>query len=135
MFSRSISFLSAAWRLSTQRAVARVESRPPAMARAVGTETGWRSAFGRRARSEALAAARLETAEILFDVPEVDAGGVLHRVGLARTLHELWHLREEVFSLISRHHGQTEATARLVGLDRHFPKRIHAARSTRPERG
>jgi hypothetical protein len=134
MFSRSISFLSAAWRLSTQRAVSRVESRPPAAARAVGTETGWRAAFGRRRRSEALAAARLEVAEILFDVPTVDAAGVLHRVGLARTLHELWHLREEIFSLLSLRHDQAEAAARLAALDLHFPKRVHAGHSARAER-
>lgn len=42
----------------------------------------------------------------------------------ARSLHELWHLRTQVFSLVSRHHSQAEANRRLGLLDRHFASRV-----------
>jgi hypothetical protein len=96
--------------------------------------SGWRvssselvSAFGRRGRSQALAAARLEFAEALFDVRTGGAAEALDRIAVTRSLHELWHLREEVFSRIACHHDQAEAERRLVALDRHFPRRTRVA--------
>jgi len=132
MFSRSLSFLSAAWRASRLKPASRVESRPPVASRAVGTGAGWRSSLGLRARGEALAAARLEFAEALFDVHTEAAARVLDRIALARSLHELWHLREEVFSFVSCRHSQAEAAIRLARLDRHFDRRTHAAQAARP---
>ena len=35
----------------------------------------------------------------------------LDRIAVTRSLHELWHLRGEVFSLVSRRHDQAEADA------------------------
>jgi len=125
MFSRPLSFLSAAWRPSKLKAGPRVESRPPCPARAEGSGEGWRAAFGRRGRMDALATARLEFAEALFDVHTDAAGRVLARIAVARSPHELWHLREEVFSVVSCRHDQAEAARRLAELDRHFPKRLH----------
>ncbi|HEX2540535.1 MAG TPA: hypothetical protein VHM00_05580 [Caldimonas sp.] len=131
MFARSLSLLSAAWRPSKQKAATRVESTPPGAARAVGTGNDWRAWFGRRRRVAALAAARDAFAEALFDVRTAEAARVLDRIDVARSLHELWHLREEVFSLVSRRHDQAEATTRLAALDRGFPRRVHAGPAAR----
>jgi hypothetical protein len=81
------------------------------------------SSFGRRARSEALAAARLEFAEALYDVRTAGAASVLERVAVMRSLHELWYLREEVFGHVARRHDQAEAVRRLAALDQHFRRR------------
>ena len=92
--------------------------------------SGWRvsrtelvSSFGRRGRTRALAAARLDFADALFDVRTAGAAAALDRIAVARSLHELWHVREEVFSRIARHHDQAEAERRLAVLDRHFTRR------------
>ena len=120
-----------------------VESRPPqALARAWSTRlsdwlgaSGWRvsrvefvSSFGQRGRLDALAAARLDFADALFDVHTVAAGAALDRIAATRSLHELWHLRGEVFDLVSLRHDQAEAKCRLADLDRHFAKRSTLAR-------
>jgi len=116
-----------------------VESPPPqeAAPRAWSTRlsdwlgvSGWRvsrsdfvSSFGQRGRVDALASARFDFADALFDVHTVAAGAALDRIAAARSLHELWHLRGEVFDLVSRRHDQSEAGCRLGELDRHFAKR------------
>ncbi len=81
-------------------------------------------ALGHPRRVAALAAARLEFAEALFDVRSDASAALLDRIAVMRSLHELWHLRGEVFGQVSRRHGQTEAEDRLAELDRHFPKRM-----------
>ena len=121
-----------------------VESPPPqaAVPRAWSTRlgdwlgaSGWRvsrvdgaSSFGQRGRLDALAAARLEFAEALYDVHTGAAGVALDRIAVTRSLHELWHLRGEVFDLVSLRHDQAEAERRLAELDRHFAKRSTLAR-------
>ncbi|HEY4957356.1 MAG TPA: hypothetical protein VII31_06030 [Caldimonas sp.] len=92
--------------------------------------SGWRvsgvdaaPSFGRRARSEALAAARLDFAEALFDVRTAAVVVLLDRIAVTRSLHELWHLRSEIFARVARCHDQSEAARRLASLDRHFRKR------------
>jgi len=92
--------------------------------------SGWRvsrvdfaSSFGQRGRLDALAAARLDFTDTLFDVHTVAAGGLLDRIAVARSLHELWHFRGEVFDLVSLRHDQAEAECRLAELDRHFAQR------------
>ena len=52
----------------------------------------------------------------------------LDRIAVTRSLHELWHLRGEVFDLVSLRHDQAEAERRLADLDRHFAKRSPLAR-------
>ncbi len=84
-------------------------------------------ALGQRRRVAALGSARLDFAEALFDVRTPAAALLLDRIAITRSLHELWHLRGEVFGHVSRRHGQTEAEARLVSLDSHFPKRMRRA--------
>ena len=121
-----------------------VESRPPQalLARAWSVRlsewlgvSGWRvsrvdfaSSFGQRGRLDALAAARLDFADALYDVPTVTAGAALDRIAVTRSLHELWHLRGEVFDLVSLRHDQAAAERRLQDLDRHFAKRSPLAR-------
>ena len=97
--------------------------------------SGWRvsrvdfvSSFGQRGRVDALAAARVDFADALFDVHTVAAGGALDRIAATRSLHELWHLRGEVFDLVSLRHDQAEARRRLTDLDRHFARRSPLAR-------
>ena len=123
-----------------RRAPARsVESRPPQalLARAWSVRlsewlgvSGWRvsrvdfaSSFGQRGRLDALAAARLDFADALYDVPTVTAGAALDRIAATRSLHELWHLRGETFDLVSLRHDQAEAEQRVAELDRHFARR------------
>ncbi len=90
-------------------------------------------AMGHRRRSAALAAARLDFSEALFDVRTDACASLLDRIAVIRSLHELWHLRGEVFGHVSRRHGQAEAEDRLIALDAHFPRRMrragHAARA------
>jgi len=97
--------------------------------------SGWRvsrvdgmSSFGQRGRLDALATARLDFADALFDVHTVAAGAALDRIAVARSLHELWHLRGEVFDLVSRRHDQAAAERRLRDIDRHFARRSPLAR-------
>jgi hypothetical protein len=97
--------------------------------------SGWRvsrvdgmSSFGQRGRLDALAAARLDFADALFDVHTVAAGAALDRIAVTRSLHELWHLRGEVFDLVSLRHDQAAAERRLHDIDRHFAKRSALAR-------
>jgi hypothetical protein len=73
--------------------------------------------------TQALDAARQEFIDAIegCDTPAADA--LLDRIQDARSLRELWHLRAEVFRLVSLHHSQAEADARLGALNRHFPTR------------
>ena len=117
------------------------ESRPP-QTRAWSSRlsewlgaSGWRvsrvdgaSSFGQRGRLDALVAARLDFADALYDVHTAAAGAALDRIAVTRSLHELWHLRGEVFDLVSLRHDQAAAACRLQDLDRHFAKRSPLAR-------
>ncbi|MEO6363673.1 MAG: hypothetical protein ABIO71_10620 [Caldimonas sp.] len=76
---------------------------------------------------EALADARLDFAEALFDLRTPLAVAALDRVAVARTLAELWDFREAIFSLVACRHDQGEASRRLASLDRHFPRRQRRA--------
>ena len=58
-----------------------------------------------------------------MDVRSTAAAMALDRIALTRSMHELWHFREEVFSLVACRHNQAEAARRLASLDRHFPTR------------
>jgi hypothetical protein len=71
---------------------------------------------------------RFEFIGALDDIPTPQAADLAGRIRHARSLRELWHLRAEVFSVVSRHGDEAKATARLSQLNRHFPTR--AARSS-----
>ena len=98
----------------------RSESLPPLARR---RSVAWVRRLGERSRSEALAAARLDFDEALGDIRTPDALDLRSRIAVARSLHELWHLREVVFSLVSHRHDQARAAGRLAELDLHFPRR------------
>ena len=70
-----------------------------------------------------LAGVRHEFARSLDDIPTERACATLNRIRLAGSLHELWHLRPDVFHLVSHQHDQAEADRRLGLLNRHFPTR------------
>ena len=96
--------------------------------------SGWRasgfvapSSFGRSARRRAVDAARREFAAALSDVHSDAAADALDRIAATRSLHELWHVRAEVFSGVAHGHDQAEAARRLRRLDRHFPSRSRRA--------
>jgi hypothetical protein len=59
----------------------------------------------------------------LADVHHEHTAALRERVGAARSLRELWHLRTEVFRVVSLEHSQFEAELRLTDLNRHFPTR------------
>jgi hypothetical protein len=98
----------------------RSESLPPLVRRRT---VAWVRRLGQRSRGEALAAARLDFDEALGDIRTQAALNIRSRIAVARSLHELWHLREEVFSLVSCCHDQARAAGRLAELDLHFPSR------------
>ena len=100
--------------------LSRSESVPPLTRRRT---IGWVRRLGERTRSETLAAARLDFDEALGDIRTPQAIELRSRIAVARSLHELWHFREEVFSLVSRRHDQARAAGRLAELDLHFPRR------------
>ncbi|HEY5322207.1 MAG TPA: hypothetical protein VIK58_05215 [Caldimonas sp.] len=98
----------------------RSESLPPLARRRTLT---WVRRLGERSRSEALAAARLDFDEALGDIVTPAALAIRSRIAVARSLHELWHFREEVFSLVACRHDQARAAGRLADLDLYFRRR------------
>ena len=70
-----------------------------------------------------LADARTTFRTALEDIAPPQADACFEHIRAARSLHELWHLRSELFNLVSRHASQCEADRRLGLVDRHFPSR------------
>lgn len=66
---------------------------------------------------------RADFLQCLADVPHPEADALARRVELSRSLRELWHLRAEVYRLVSICHDQGCAERRLAQLNRHFPAR------------
>jgi hypothetical protein len=103
--------------------------------------SGWRLAsiepasFVGTACGDAIAAARLDFAEVLLDAPTAAAAEALDRIAATRRLHELWNLRAEVFGRVAERHGQGEAERRLAGLDRHFARRVRKGAARRQASG
>jgi hypothetical protein len=76
-----------------------------------------------------LAGVKGEFCALLDDVVTRDSYFLMVKVGSARSLRELWHLRCELYSAIACHHSQGEAERRLGSLNRHFPLRPAPTRS------
>ena len=66
---------------------------------------------------------KAEFCSALWDLQSMRANQVRDMIERARSLRELWHLRADIFSVISTHRGQIEAQQRLDALDGHFPVR------------
>lgn len=94
----------------------------------VSSRSGRPHSAGWRVSGQALAEARLDFADVLIDLRPSTAAGPLDRIAVARSLHELWNLREEIFALVAHKHDQSEATARLASLDCHFTARPQRTR-------
>lgn len=113
---------------------ARLEICPPQRGRAGGDwkarvkqwfTAGWPGspvADGQDA-SLALADARRDFFAAVADLELPAAAALLDRIEYARSLRELWHLRAEVFALVSLELSQLEADRRLARLNAHFPSR------------
>ena len=111
-------------------AATRAETRPP-VPRLHRSSWARRLGFERTSRS-ALAAARVDFVDALRDLRTPAALDTMSRVVVARSLHELWHFREQVFSLVACRHDQAEAARRLAELDRHFAQRTRRPGSNVP---
>ncbi len=74
-------------------------------------------------RSPALADARQDFFAAAADLKLPAAAALLDRIEYAKSMRELWHLRAEVFALVSLELDQLEADRRLAALNRHFPTR------------
>ena len=72
-------------------------------------------------RVRVIDAARADFQHAMADLCSADANGLRQRVGVARSLRELWHLRTELYGLVARHLSQAAAEQRLAKVNRHFP--------------
>lgn len=70
-----------------------------------------------------LTSVRCEFIDALDDIPGHGADDAIAQIYAARSMHELWHLRLDVFNLVSCFHDQAKADHRLSQLNRHFPTR------------
>lgn len=61
--------------------------------------------------------------ECVADIPGQRSADLQRRIRVASGLQDLWHLRSEIFALVSHTHDQAEAQQRLASLNRHFPTR------------
>ena len=93
-------------------------------------DTSWHSLLPSTRRRTALLEARIAFRDALADIPR--PGHALDHIRHARSLDELFELRNELFSLISCHHDQGEATRRIAALDPYFGRQLRRAASTRP---
>ncbi|MFT3955900.1 MAG: hypothetical protein QM722_16375 [Piscinibacter sp.] len=115
---------------------ARLEICPPQRGRSGGDwkarvkqwfTAGWPGSPGSdnpdQGASLALADARRDFFAAVADLELPAAATLLDRIEFARSLRELWHLRAEVFALVSLELSQLEADRRLASLNAHFPSR------------
>lgn len=109
----------------------RVEVCPPELFR---SSMGWRGTLRHWLRrlgwphdtarpTNRLSAARSAFLAQLADLPGDAARGLTERIGRARSLRELWHLRMATYGVVARSLDQSEAERRLAELNRHFPTR------------
>jgi len=92
-------------------------------ASANGQQGQWARAGRDRTADQRLRAVRNEFLAALQDIGTPEVASLRHRVGLAHSLRELWHLRPQVFKLVALAFSQAEAQCRLDHLNRHFPTR------------
>ena len=66
---------------------------------------------------------KAEFVDSVSDLTDIGQTSLLERIGRARSLRELWHLRSSVYGEVAMALNQIEAERRLAGLNRHFPTR------------
>ena len=76
-----------------------------------------------QAAESRLCAVRNEFTAALQDVSTQEVALLCHRIAIAQSLRELWHLRPQVFNLVALRFSQAEAQCRVDRLNRHFPTR------------
>lgn len=118
----------------------RIEVCPPALLPVAARAPGWRASlrdwldtgWGRPVRQvvqrhrpagDPIGAVRAEFLQSLSDIRTQQVGMLQQRINIARSLHELWHLRPEMFKLVALRFSQGEAQCRIDRLNRHFPTR------------
>lgn len=67
---------------------------------------------------------RQEFLNSINDLPPEATDALRTRIGQAHSLRDLWHLRAELYHVLSLNHDQREAEQRLAQLNRHFPTRV-----------
>ena len=77
----------------------------------------------RRPAERALAAARSTFLAGVADIAGARRAELQQRIRLAAGLRDLWHLRSDIFALVSHANDQTTAQALLATLNKHFPTR------------
>lgn len=73
------------------------------------------------AATPVLQMARDDFCAVLADLHGDSVADLRERARFAQSLRELWHLRAELYSLISYHLDQASAEERLARVNRHFP--------------
>lgn len=70
---------------------------------------------------------RQEFADALNDIDTDAAAQLRAQIERARSPRELWHLRSALFTMVARHHSESQAQSRMERLNRHFPNRSPAS--------
>jgi hypothetical protein len=101
---------------------------PTTAGSAHSTQSHWPKELSMTVQSSTpLSMVRREFVDALRDIRTQQAGDLLGRIRIARSMRDLWHLRTEIYNLVSRHRDETEATYRLNRLNRFFPQRVGRA--------
>jgi len=88
------------------------------------TQNHWPGELTMTAQSSTpLSLVRREFVDSLRDIRTQQAGDLSGRIRIARSMRDLWHLRTEIYNVVSHHRDETEATYRLNQLNRFFPQR------------
>ena len=92
---------------------------------ALSTQSHWPKELAMTAQSSSpLSLVRREFVDSLRDIRTQQAGDLLGRIRIARSMRDLWHLRTEIYNVVSHHRDESEATYRLNRLNRFFPQRV-----------
>lgn len=83
----------------------------------------WAPARPRVPTDALLEGARHAFFDAIDDIDTRASISLAEAIDKARSRQELWHLRAEVFALVSAHRDQAEAEHRMVNLNRFFPTR------------
>jgi hypothetical protein len=98
---------------------------PTTSGSAHSTQSHWPKELSMTVQSSTpLSLVRREFVDSLRDIRTQQAGDLLGRIRTARSMRDLWHLRTEIYNLVSRHRDESEATYRLNRLNRFFPQRV-----------